>query len=128
MKCGDTFRFPLIPAGIEHLWIVLTNPDPDGWVLVANITGAYSNDKDRADYTVGINPGEHPYVKKPSYIFYREAMTKQVSELESEEKAGNLMMRDACSAALIGLARSGVAASPHCTKKIRRFYEERKHL
>ncbi len=128
MKCGDTFLFPLMPPDLEHLWIVLTNPDPEGWILIANVTGAYSNDKDCVDMTVALNAGEHPFLTKPSFIFYREAMIKQVSELETEEKAGNLRMHYSCSAALIGLARAGVGASPHCTKKIRRFYEERKHV
>jgi hypothetical protein len=128
MKCGDTFLFPLIPPDLEHLWIVLTNPDAEGCVLLANITGAYSNDKDRVDLTVGLNPGDHPFVTKAYYVFYREAMIKRVTELESEEKAGNLKMNQPCSESLLRLARSGVSASRHCSKKIRRFFDERKVL
>jgi len=128
MKCGDTFLFPLVTAEVAHLWIVLTNPDPDGWILLVNVTTAYSHDKDHIDLTVSLNPKEHPFITKPSYVFYREAMTKQVSELEAEEKAGRLKMHAACSNDLIKLARSGVCASKHSQKQIKRFYEERKDL
>jgi hypothetical protein len=128
MKCGDSFLFPLRTEEIAHLWIVLTNPDPEGWILVANITTVYSSDKDRADLTVCVNPGEHPFVTKLSYIFYREAMTKRISELEAEEKAGNLKMNAACSQVLTSMARAGIRGSKYCTKAIQRFYNERKEL
>lgn len=125
MKAGDTFLYPFPD---EHLWIVLTNPDPGGAVLVANITTAYSDDKDRVDTTVTLNRKDHPFIKDRSYVYYRAAMTKLVSELEAEERAGRLKMKQCCSSELLELVRDGVSASEHSTKAIRRFYAERKNI
>ncbi|SRR6266568_716889 len=129
MKVGDAFLYPLSPPHAEHLWIVLTNPDADGSILIVSVTTAYSNNKDCIDATVRLNKGEHPFLtKESSYIYYRGAMIKKVSELESAEKTGLLKKHDACSNNLIGLARSGVGASPHCSRNVKKYYNECKDL
>jgi hypothetical protein len=132
MKVGETFLYPLSPTHLEqteHLWIVLTNPDADGAILIVSVTTVYSNDKDSTDPTVWLNRGEHPFLKKESsYVYYRGAMVKKVSELEVEEKAGRLKRTSDCSADLISLARDGVGASPHCTRSVKKYYKERKDL
>ncbi len=128
MKVGDTFLYPLSPQNEEHLWIVLTNPDTDDAILIVNVTTAYSNDKDRIDTTVSLNAGEHQFLKKASYVYYRGAQVKKVAELRGEEKMGRLKMHDPCSSNLIGLARAGIVASKHCSKVLQRFYSERKDI
>ena len=129
MKVGDTFLYPLSPANSEHLWIVLTNPDVDGRVLVVNVTTAYSTNKDCVDATVRLNKGEHPFLTKDgSYVYYRGAMMKKITELEADEKAGLLKKHSACSSGLVSLVRDGVCASPHSTRVAQRFYKERKDL
>ncbi|GAC1662418.1 MAG: hypothetical protein NVS9B4_16040 [Candidatus Acidiferrum sp.] len=129
MKVGDTFLYPLSPPHAEHLWIVLTNPDADGSILIVSVTTAYSNNKDCMDGTVTLNRGEHPFLTKElSYLYYRGAMIKKVSELQGEERAGLLKRHSACSDNLISLARGGVAASPHCNRNVKRYYGERKDL
>lgn len=55
-------------------------------------------------------------------------MTKSVSDLQAEEKDGRLQMHQPCSNATLSLIRSGISASKHCTRAIRKFYEERKNL
>jgi hypothetical protein len=81
------------------------------------------------DGTVTLNQGEHPFLTKElSYVYYRGATIKKVSELQGEEKAGLLKKHTACSGGLIALARDGVGASPHCTKIVQRYYKERKDL
>ena len=125
MKAGDTFLYPF-PT--EHLWIVLTNPDPGGLILIVNITTAYSDDKDRVDSTVDLNPGDHPFVSDRSYVYYRAAMTKTVGELEAAEHAGRLKRHACCSESILKLVRSGIGASRHCTKAIKKFYNEHKDL
>lgn len=54
----------------EHLWVVLTNPDPlSGEVVLANLT------KKRAgrDSTVELSPGEHPFVTVATVVYYADA-------------------------------------------------------
>lgn len=128
MKVGDTFLYPLYPPDSEHLWIVLTNADADGQILIVNLTTAYSFDKDSVDATVCLNPGEHPFIKQESYVFYREAMIKKVADLQTEEKTGRLKMQADCSSTIISLVRGGIGASRHCKRSVRKFYDERRDL
>lgn len=68
LRPGDTFW------GIDrqhHLWIALTAPTPDGSIIVANFTSHYPSDKASCDANCTVvNPGEHPYPRRPSCIFY----------------------------------------------------------
>ncbi len=82
MKAGDTFLYPLNQAQKAHLWIVATNPDKEGFVLIVNVTTVRTYDKDSLDTTVCLNKGEHPFfTEEQSYIYYRGAMTKKISEI-----------------------------------------------
>jgi hypothetical protein len=129
MKAGDTFLYPLQPPNTEHLWIVATNPNADGAVLIVNVTTMHSFDKDHIDGTVCLNQGEHIFLtEKHSYVYYRGAQIKKISELENEKSAGMLKPQPPCSKTVIDLVRSGFNASEHCQKGIRRFYEQSKNL
>jgi hypothetical protein len=129
MKVGDTFLHPLSPPNSEHLWIVLTNPDEADAVLIVSVTTVYAHDKDNIDMTVTLNKGEHQFLTKPiSYVYYREAQVKKVSELRAEEKLGRLKMHQPCSQKIIDLVRAGVTASEHCRRSAKQFYKERKDV
>ena len=123
MKAGDAFLYP-IP--IEHLWIVITNPNPSGAVLIVNITSIKTGKE--PDLTVPVRRGEHPCVTHDSFVYYREAMTKTVTELVAEEKAGRLKRQDVCPAKLFEVVRSGVSASPHTRRVIAQFYKDHKNI
>jgi len=125
MKSGDTFLYPLDFANSGHLWVVLTNPNPDGIILVVNVTTVYSNDKN-IDATVRLNTGDHPFIDRQSYIYYRGAMMIEVSELQTAERAGRLKMHDGCSEKLLSIVRSGIGASKHCSRVIKRFFNDHK--
>ena len=68
LRPGDTFW------GIDrqhHLWIALTAPTPDGSVIVANFTSHHPSRKASCgEHCTVVNPGEHPYPKRPSCIFH----------------------------------------------------------
>jgi len=79
--------------------------------------------------TVTLNRGEHQFLTKPmSYVYYREAQIKKVSELLEEEKLGRLKMHQPCSQKVIEIVRSGVTASEHCRRSMKQFYKERKDV
>lgn len=68
LRPGDTFW------GIDrqhHLWIALTPLAPDGSIFVANFTSHHPSEKASCDERCTVvNPGEHPYPRRPSCIFY----------------------------------------------------------
>jgi hypothetical protein len=129
MKVGDTFLHPLSATTQAHLWIVLTNPDANGSILIVNVTSIYSHDKDRIDPTVILNRNEHRFLtNERSFIYYRGATVMKLSDLQTDEQLGLLKKDQVCSANVISLARAGVTASPHCTPRIQKYYKECKDL
>lgn len=79
LRPGDTFW------GIDrqhHLWIALTAPTLEGSVIVANFTSHYPSDKASCDANCTVvNPGEHPYPRRPSCIFYRGSHAETLQDI-----------------------------------------------
>jgi hypothetical protein len=123
MDCGDTFLMPA-PGGVAtpHLWIVVTQPDPRTHLCAIVSVTTLRNSKDR---TVILRPGDHPFVRHDSTIFYGDAMIVDVLRLEAEIAAGLAVVREKCSAATLKLVQDGVVASPFTRPKILRFCRER---
>jgi hypothetical protein len=122
MKAGDTFLRPAKPTQNEkqHLFIVLTNPNPDNKILIVNITSL----KSWQDRTVMLNKGEHPFITETSCVFYREAEIVDNGKLDEAEKNGAIAKRECCSQKLLELVRSGISASPQTKRVIKKFFND----
>lgn len=122
MDCGDTFLMPA-PGGVAtpHLWIVVTQPDPQTHLCAIVSVTTLRNSKDQ---TVILRPGDHPFIRHDSTIFYGDAMIVDALRLESEIAAGLALVREACSKAILKLLQDGVVASPFTRPKILRFCRE----
>jgi hypothetical protein len=59
---GDTIR------ASGHLYVICTNPEPDGSVVGFNFTDADGE----PDKTCPVHIGDHPYITKESVVAYRE--------------------------------------------------------
>ena len=67
---GDTFVLPKPGQETEHLWVLITNPDPvTHEALMVNVT----TQRPHSDTTTILNVGDHQFVQKPSVIFYADA-------------------------------------------------------
>jgi hypothetical protein len=122
MDCGDTFLMPA-PGGVAtpHLWIVVTQPDPQTHLCAIVSVTTLRNSKDQ---TVILRPGDHPFIRRDSTIFYGDAMIVDALRLESETAAGLALVREGCSKAILKLLQDGVVASPFTRPKILRFCRE----
>jgi len=122
MDCGDTFLMPA-PGGVAtpHLWIVVTQPDPQTHLCAIVSVTTLRNSKDQ---TVILRPGDHPFVRHDSTVFYGDAMIVDALRLESEIAAGLALVREGCSKAILKLLQDGVVASPFTRPKILRFCRE----
>lgn len=119
MDCGDTFLMPA-PGGAAtpHLWIVVTQPDPQTHECAIVSVTTLRNSKEQ---TVILRPGDHPFIRHDSTIFYGDAMIVDVRRLEAEIAAGLALVRDRCSTATLKLVLDGVGASPFTRPKFLRF-------
>jgi hypothetical protein len=77
-------------------------------------------------HTLTLRPGRP--VTHDSFVYYREAMTKTVTELVAEEKVGRLKRQEICTAKLLEVVRSGVSASPRTRRGISQFYKDHKNI
>jgi hypothetical protein len=119
MRCGDTLLIPAPGSGVTpHLWIIVTEPAPDSHrcVIVSVTTLRYNKDQ-----TVTLGPGDHPFVRHPSVVFYADAQIVDVRQLRADVIARVAEAREACSSDLLKLVQAGVSASPFTPKKVLTF-------
>lgn len=66
MHCGDTFLMPA-PGGpvTPHLWIVVTQPDPQTHLCAVVSVTTLRNSKDQ---TIILRPGDHPFIRDCSGV------------------------------------------------------------
>jgi hypothetical protein len=119
LKVGDTFLLPPRPDVAEHLWIVLTRPDAKGEGICVNIT---SEDE---DHTTELTVGDHPFVKHPSVVRYRNASSMNLQKIEDVIQGKLQLVGMVCkghhpsSAALLERVKEGLLKSPHTLKKFK---------
>lgn len=80
LKAGDSFLLPK-PGKyqIEHLWVILYDADEDGNAICVNIT----KQRDGCDLTTQLQPGDHPFVKYPSVVFYEDARPMNIAKVSA---------------------------------------------
>jgi len=69
LRAGNTFYSPTPDNRIPHLWIVLSDPDDDGFAICASVTSA----QDDSERTTVCKKGDHPLISHESVIFYVDA-------------------------------------------------------
>ena len=105
-----------------HLWIAVTQPDAQTHLCaIVNVT-TLRNSKDQ---TIILRPGDHPFIRHDSAIFYGDAMIVDARRLEAEIAAGLALRRETCSQATLKLVQDGVLASSFTRMKVVRFCRDR---
>lgn len=101
----------LIPTGNSgyHLFVILTDRCAAGQHLLANFTSV--PDTGAYDQTCLINPGEHPFVKHPSYVMYRLAEVQLAVRLTKMVNSMFYRVGDDADAALVAKMRAGIPVS-----------------
>lgn len=119
MECGDTFLSPA-PGGAvtPHLWIVVTPPDPQAHRCAIVSVTTLRNNKDQ---TVILRPGDHPFIRHDSTIFYGDAMVVDARRLDAEIATGLVLAKERCPQSALKLVQDGVLASPFTRPKFLRF-------
>ena len=79
LTIGDTMMLPKPGHEKEHLWALITSPDPEsGDAVMVNLT----TQRPHSDTTTIIQAGEHPFVDRPTVVFYADARMVDVKILE----------------------------------------------
>lgn len=117
---GRTFMYP--DGGIPHLWIVVTEPSgaPPEVVIVS-----LSSDRAGKDDTVKLGPGDHPFIRKPTVVFYPDTRLMAVPAIIAEIQNGQASFHADCSEDLLERVRQGLLASPATPRRMKAYVRER---
>jgi hypothetical protein len=119
---GRTFMFADRPGGIPHLWIVVT--EPAGVPAEVAIVGL-SSDAPGKDRTVCLDVGDHPFIRKPTIVFYPDAHVRPVHQIESAVRNADATFHDDCSEDLLESIRQGLLDSPATPRRVKAYVRER---
>lgn len=112
---------------INHLFIILTNPpnsEKQAKVLLVNVSTVYNNHV--FDDACIIESGEHPFIKRRSFIYYRYARIEEASILIKEVKSGKFIAHEAISDSLYEKIIIGLLKSKFIPIKYQDFYNQYK--
>ena len=120
---GDTIILPKPGAEKEHLWVVITNPDPNtGEVIMVNLT----TQRPHSDTTTVLLPGEHPFIDRPTVAFYHDARQAKAALLDSSVAQGVGRNHALASTALLARLQNGLLVSPFTSPKIKSAFNAAK--
>ena len=116
---GDSFMLPKPGQDTEHLWVLITRPNPQTQAtIMVNVT----TQRPHSDTTVILNAGEHPFVQKPSVIFYADARMTDARLLDQSVASGAFRTHATFPAAVLKKIQDGVMKSPFTPRKIKAAY------
>jgi len=100
-----------------HLWVVVTEPvgDPTQ-VVIVNLTTARGG----SDSTVILEPGEHPFVSRPTSVRYSDARLANVTTLQALAGGPGDTHQDFATEVL-GRIRQGLLDSPFTPEWLKGF-------
>lgn len=118
----------LVPSGPvddpdrKHLFILLTDPQPpDQSTLLVGVASVYDNIPH--DPTCYLYPGDHPFIRRQSYINYARARIEPAPKLAEGVKQGLLIPQGTLDAALFARICKGLLESRRTMPKIKKFFE-----
>ena len=117
----------LMPSGNEgdHLYIVLNDPcrfedrGSNLWVLLVNLSSVREGVP--YDDTCLLEPGEHPFVRHRSFVFYRNARIGPESHVLQLTQNGLFKPNDPTPTEIFQRIKSGLYNSPHTKREFKRM-------
>jgi hypothetical protein len=119
-QIGDSFWVQTAHEPVEHLWILISKPNPlSHSAMWINVTTARS----WSDRTTVLQHGDHPAVRHESVINYRGAKLVDLVKLEGLIQAAQARNENRCPSALLSRIQSGVLASKFTPRKIQNHFK-----
>ena len=116
LNLGDTVMLPKPGQEKEHLWALITAPNPEsGDAIMVNLT----TQRPHSDITTIIQPGEHPFVDRPTVVFYADARMVNVKRLEQGLGESLVRLHMPLSTDLLQRIQEGLLASRLTPDKIK---------
>jgi len=120
----------LVPSGPEsdpdrkHLFILLTDPADAGAGVKAVLMVSLSSIKQGVPHDASciLYPGDHPFVKRESFVVYQKARIEDADKVLRGVKDGKLVPQDPIDSAVFARICKGLEESRLTPPKVLRFY------
>ena len=117
---GDTLALPKPGQEKEHLFALITAPDSEsGEAIMINLTTL----RPHSDSTTVLQPGDHPFVDRPTVVFYADARLVKAALLETAIQQGVGRRHEPLSVGLVKRIQEGLLASPFTPARIKTAFE-----
>lgn len=121
-KPGDAVLLRKPNQTVEHLWVILTEPEGDpSQVVMVNLTTQRSG----SDTTVVLNVGEHPFIQHPTAVNYFDARFTPAEPLQQGVDAGFFSDLQCCEPGVLKKIQQGLLASRFTPKRIKNYCAQR---
>src|SRR5437764_12129249 len=114
----------LLPSGTyndpnrKHLFIVCTDACKAGNHVIVSVTEWQNH---LCDGTTRLAVGDHPFITKDSYIFYRKARIESGAALAAGVASGLFVPRNPASDALVAKILKGICDSIQTPRKVKKY-------
>ncbi len=116
---GDSWMLPKPGQETEHLWVLITRPDPaNREAIMVTVT----TQRPHSDTTTVLNRGEHPFIQRPSVVLYADARTVDSRLLDQALASGSFRAHAAFSGPVLRRIQAGLQTSPFTPKKIKESF------
>ena len=113
---GDSYMLPKPGQDTEHLWVLITRPNPQTHAaIMVNVT----TQRPHSDTTTILNASEHPFVQKPPVIFYADARITDARLLDQSVASGAFRAHAPLQTAVLKRIQDGVMKSLLTPKKVK---------
>lgn len=111
---GNTFMLRKPGSDTEHLWALVTDPDPaSGEAIMVNLTTL----RPHSDMTTILQPGDHPFVDRPTVVFYADARLVKAAQVDACLASGMGRAHAPLSAGVLRRIQAGLSVSPFTPQK-----------
>lgn len=113
---GDSFLLRKPGQDTEHLWVLITKPDPvTGEAIMVNITSLRSH----SDTTTILYPIDHTFISRPSVVYYSDIKVVDPSRVDNAITLGFGSLHTPFSTTVLRNIQAGVCTSPMTPGKIK---------
>jgi hypothetical protein len=111
---------PVHDPGRGHLFIILTDPGPDGMNLLVPVCTAGK----KFDSTCILGSGDHPFLKQKSFVAYYLVNTYAAEVLMEQEQKGIIEFRGMLDEKVFALVCNGVETSRQTAPIHKRYFAD----
>ena len=105
----------------KHLFIICTNPDKNGQVLLVSICSRQDKYDDK---TCTLGPSVHAFLNRKSYVSYRHARIESASDLQKRVANGTIEPLTNLKDTILEEICVGFAKSDKTPRKCQIFYDK----